>query len=68
MTMCLGAFVEVNATMANRRPQVRNADTGELAPTTVEDQIAVNGVLEGGAVASIHMRGRSVRGPRTRSC
>ena len=54
---CLGDFAELNAVMANRRSQARNEDTGELAPMTTDDQIAVAGVLESGAVASLHFRG-----------
>ena len=50
LTMCLGEFAQVNAVMANRRSQARNADTGELVAMTTDDQIAVSGVLEGGAV------------------
>jgi predicted dehydrogenase len=57
LAMCLGEFAELNAVMANRRSQSRNADTGELAPMTTEDQIAVAGRLESGAVASLHFRG-----------
>jgi predicted dehydrogenase len=57
VAMCLGELAEVNAVIANRRSESRNADTGELAPMTTDDQIAVAGVLEGGAVASLHFRG-----------
>jgi predicted dehydrogenase len=57
LAMCLGEFRELNAVVANRRKQSRNADTGELAPMTTDDQIAVAGVLESGAVASLHFRG-----------
>ncbi|MEV5599505.1 Gfo/Idh/MocA family oxidoreductase [Streptomyces sp. NPDC052496] len=57
LTMTLGEFTDLNATMATRRPKVRDAATGEPARMDVPDQIAVNGVLEGGAVASVHFRG-----------
>ena len=57
LAMCLGEFAELNAVMANRRKQSRNAETGELMPMTTDDQIAVAGVLENGAVASLHFRG-----------
>lgn len=62
LTMLLGEFTDVSATMATRRPRVVNKDTGETATMTVEDQIAVNGTLEGGAVASVHFRGGLSRG------
>jgi predicted dehydrogenase len=57
LAMCLGEPAELNAVMANRRSHSRNADTGELLPMTTDDQIAVAGVLESGAVASLHFRG-----------
>lgn len=53
----LGEFAEMSATTAVRRATARNADTGELVPVTAEDQVAVTGILTGGAVASLHMRG-----------
>jgi len=62
LSMCLGEFTELSATMANRRSQARNAETGERAPMTTDDQIAVSGVLSGGAVASMHLRGGDSRG------
>lgn len=57
VAMVLGEFDEVAATTATRRRQVTNSATGESVPMTAEDQIAVTGVLESGAVASIHFRG-----------
>jgi predicted dehydrogenase len=57
VTMALGEFTDLTATMATRRRQVRNSATGQLAPMTAPDQIAVSGVLESGAVASVHFRG-----------
>ncbi|KAA6223906.1 gfo/Idh/MocA family oxidoreductase [Streptomyces albofaciens JCM 4342] len=57
VTMALGEFTDLGATLATRRPKVRNQVTGEAARMDVPDQIAVNGVLEGGAVASVHFRG-----------
>jgi predicted dehydrogenase len=57
LTMALGEFTEVNATLATRRPRVRNKETGQLTPMTAADQVAVNGVLEGGTVVSVHFRG-----------
>ena len=53
----LGEFVELSATTARRRATAHNADTGEAVAITTADQIAVTGVLEGGAVAVVHLRG-----------
>ncbi|MFD7663711.1 Gfo/Idh/MocA family protein [Streptomyces sp. NPDC059788] len=57
VTMALGEFADLDATMATRRPRVRDTVTGESVRMDVPDQIAVGGVLESGAVASIHFRG-----------
>ncbi|MCW2903619.1 MAG: oxidoreductase domain protein [Streptosporangiaceae bacterium] len=57
LTMALGEFTGLTAVLATRRRQVRNGATGAFAPMTAADQIAVGGVLEGGAVASVHFRG-----------
>jgi predicted dehydrogenase len=48
--------------MANRRKLGRVIETGEMIAKTAEDQIAVTGVLESGAVASVHYRGGASRG------
>ncbi|WP_329371949.1 Gfo/Idh/MocA family protein [Streptomyces sp. NBC_01483] len=61
VTMALGEFTGLQATLATRRPQVRNAATGQLVSMTAPDQVAVTGVLEGGAVASVHFRGGASR-------
>ena len=61
LSMCLGEFAELSAVMANRRSHARDAESGELVPMTTDDQIAVTGVLEGGAVASLHVRGGESR-------
>lgn len=61
-TMCLSGFATLTATTATRRTTVRNAETGESLPQTAEDQVAVTGTLESGAVASVHFRGGSSRG------
>lgn len=59
---CLGGFRKINATTATRRPKVRLAETGEMLDSNVADQIAINGELENGAVASIHFRGGLSKG------
>jgi predicted dehydrogenase len=58
----LGEFETLQATMATRRPQVREAGTDSWLPMTAADQIAVIGRLSGGAVASVHYRGGVCRG------
>ncbi|MEV4412778.1 Gfo/Idh/MocA family oxidoreductase [Catellatospora sp. NPDC049609] len=62
LTYCLGGFTSVSATTATRRPTVHIAETGEPVRLTAEDQVAVSGVLDGGAVASLHYRGGSSAG------
>ncbi|MFC5635964.1 Gfo/Idh/MocA family protein [Streptomyces bullii] len=61
LTMCLSGFATVSATTATRRREVRVPETGETLIQTAEDQIAVSGELESGAVASLHYRGGSSR-------
>ncbi|MBW5420838.1 gfo/Idh/MocA family oxidoreductase [Streptomyces sp. BG9H] len=62
LTMVLGEFTEVSATLATRRPVVREAGTGRTAPMTAADQIAVSGRLASGAVVSAHFRSGLSRG------
>src|SRR5262249_40181484 len=59
---CLGEFAELSAIVANRRTTATVVETGETIAKSAEDQIAVAGVLESGAVASIHYRGGTSRG------
>ncbi len=61
LSMVLGEFTEATAITAVRRPRVANPATGESAAMTAADQVAVTGVLESGAVASVHYRGGSSR-------
>jgi predicted dehydrogenase len=62
LTMVLGEFERLTATMALRRTSTRHAQSGEVVATDADDQIAVSGTLAGGAVASIHFRGGLSRG------
>jgi predicted dehydrogenase len=59
---CLGEVQELSATMTARRTTFEIAGTGETKPMTADDQVAVTGLLEGGAVFSIHYRGGTSRG------
>jgi predicted dehydrogenase len=61
LCFCLGEFRELQAATATRRPLARRSDTGESVRRTAPDEVAVVGVLEGGAVASIHYHGGSAR-------
>src|SRR5438045_717175 len=45
-----------------RRKCFTVAGTGESKPMAADDQVAVSGLLEGGAAVSIHYRGGSSRG------
>ncbi len=62
----LGEFAELSATFATRRPQVRHVESGRWINSDVADQIAISGVLESGAVASVHFRGGLSRGTNFR--
>src|SRR6058998_1995855 len=59
---CLGEVRELSATMTVRRESFTIAGTGERQPMTADDQVAVTGLLEGGAAFSIHYRGGVSRG------
>jgi predicted dehydrogenase len=60
--MCLGQFTEVSATTAVRRKAVTIVPEMIQQPVTSEDQIAMSGVLESGAIVSAHYRGGTSRG------
>lgn len=53
----LGEFTQLSATTATRRKQVKLLETGEMIPSDVADQLALQGILQNGAVASVHFRG-----------
>src|SRR5947199_2587040 len=59
---CLGEVRELSATMAIRRTSATIVGTDERQSMTAADQIAVSGLLEGGAAFSIHYRGGVSRG------
>ena len=59
---CLGEVRELSATTTMRRKCFTVAGTGESKPMAADDQVAVSGLLEGGAAFSIHYRGGSSRG------
>lgn len=57
----LGEFTQLSATVASRRTEAHHRETGEPAPRDVDDQLAVTGILESGAVASVNYRGGLTR-------
>src|SRR5438445_4735834 len=59
---CLGEVQELSATTTMRRKSFTVAGTRESRPMAAEDQVAVSGLLEGGALFSIHYRGGVSRG------
>lgn len=62
LTMVLGEFTELKAMLGFRRTQARHAETGEIKAMNAEDQVAVIGTLQSGAVAALHFRGGMSRG------
>jgi predicted dehydrogenase len=58
----LGEVRELSATTAMRRKTFTVAGTGESKAMNADDQVAVTGLLDGGAAFSIHYRGGSSRG------
>jgi len=52
---CLGDFVEVSAKVATQVKQWRVTETGAMVDVDAADNVLVNGVLQGGALASIHV-------------
>lgn len=62
LCFCLGEFKEVSSIVATQRRQVKNTDTGEILQMTSPDQVLFNGVLENGAVTSVHVKGGTANG------
>jgi predicted dehydrogenase len=52
---CLGEFVEVSARVTTQVKQWRVVETNERVDVDTPDNVAVNGVLEGGALVSVHV-------------
>ncbi len=59
---CLGEVRELSATTAMRRQTFTIAGNGAGKPMNAADQVAVTGLLKGGAAFSIHYRGGVSRG------
>jgi predicted dehydrogenase len=62
LCFCLGEFKEVSSVVASQRKQIKIVETGEMIAMTSPDQVLVSGVLEGGAVASVHVKGGTSNG------
>lgn len=62
LCFCLGEFKEVSAVVATQRQRIKIVETGETIPMTSPDQVLVSGVLESGAVASVHIKGGTANG------
>jgi predicted dehydrogenase len=62
LCFCLGEFKELSSVVANQRQQVKIAETGEMIQMNAPDQVLVSGILQNGAVASIHLKGGTVSG------
>ncbi|KYH08246.1 MULTISPECIES: Gfo/Idh/MocA family protein [Chryseobacterium] len=62
MCFVLGEFSELNATTATRRKTTTIVENGQEIPFKIADQVVVSGILEGGAVASVHFRGGMLSG------
>ena len=48
--------------MANQRQRVKIVETGETIQMTSPDQVLISGVLQSGAVASVHLKGGTTSG------
>jgi predicted dehydrogenase len=52
---CLGDFVEVSAKVATQVKQWKVTETSAMIDVDAADNVLVNGVLQGGALASVHV-------------
>ncbi len=53
---CLGEFKELSAIVAIQHKETEIVGTGKTIPVTAPDQVLLSGVLESGAVASVHIK------------
>src|SRR3984893_4309548 len=58
----LGEFKEASGVGANQRQRIKIVETGETIQMTAPDQVLISGVLQSGAVASIHLKGGTANG------
>jgi predicted dehydrogenase len=62
LCFCLGEFRDLSSVVANQRQLVKIVETGETIPMTAPDQVIISGVLQSGAVASVHLKGGFANG------
>jgi predicted dehydrogenase len=55
-------FKELSSVLANQRQRVKIVETGETIQMTAPDQVLISGVLQSGAVASVHLKGGTANG------
>ena len=55
MCWCLGEFVEVAAKVTTQVKRWKVSGTGDTVDVDAPDNVAVTGILEGGAIASVHV-------------
>jgi predicted dehydrogenase len=61
---CLGEFKELSSVVANQRRRIKIVETGKTIQMTAPDQVLISGVLQSGAVASVHLKGGTANGTR----
>jgi predicted dehydrogenase len=59
---CLGEFRALSGTVATQFTETKIVETGETIPKDAPDQVIVSGILESGAVASVHINGGTLAG------
>ncbi len=62
LCFCLGEFKEVSGVVVTQRQRVKIVETGETIQMTSPDQVLLSGVLESGAIASVHVKGGTSNG------
>ena len=62
LCFCLGDFKDLSSVVANQRQQVKIVETGETIQMTAPDQVIISGLLQSGAVASVHLKGGTANG------
>ncbi|HEV3110486.1 MAG TPA: Gfo/Idh/MocA family oxidoreductase [Candidatus Binataceae bacterium] len=62
LCFCLGEFKEISSVVATPRQRVKIVETGETIQMTSPDQVLLSGVLQSGAVASVHVKGGTANG------
>lgn len=56
LVTCLGDFTELSAVVATPQPVASLSDTGGTVAVTAPTQLLVSGCLQGGALASVHVK------------